>query len=287
MRDPHIEALYYQLVTGEQLAFNSPPPMECEAGAFSLCLDDGQLKVRMKDHYATDTAARLAVGPYLRSWEIDTALKDDPGAVTFVFERADVVDRDPPSPGASVTIQLLEAEAMPLADFIAVKRTRAKYPDPPDSFVASPNVVAMWEHYKEYHAGRERLSDMAYHCLTVIETACGGNRQDTARRYAISRNVLDVLSHFASEVGDERTARKRVPGQTLRPHTPAEIAWVGDVVKAIIRRVGEWAANPNAARPQITLKDFPSIEDPRRKPKRTHRSRASGAGRMIPNKPNI
>ncbi len=258
MRDPHVEALYYRLETGQQLAFSNPHPMEHETAAFSLRLADGQLKVGMKDHYATEGEARLAVKKYLRSWEIDTALQYGPEAMTFVFERADVVDRDPPPPGASVAIQAQPGEYVIVGYPATLTVTRVQYPDPPDSFEASPDVVAMWEHYNEYHAGRERLTDMAYHCLTVIETACGGDRQEAARKYAISRNVLDTLSHLALDVGDERTVRKRVPGQTLRPHTPAEIAWVMDVVKAIMWRVGEWTANPNAARPQITLKDLPS-----------------------------
>lgn len=257
MRDPHVEALYYRLETGQQLGFSNPPPMERETNAFSLRLADGQLKVRMKDHYATDIAARLAVEPYLRSWEIATALQHGPGAMTFVFERADVIDRDPPPPGASLEIQPLTQKMEIMGNSLTFRLTQAKYPDPPDRFVASPDVVAMWQRYEGYCAGREPLASMAYMCLTVFNASAGGPRE-AALRYAIDPKVPKKLGHLTSKIGDALTARKVGKKHQFRPHSSTEIAWIETVLKALIRRAGEWAANPNAARPQITLKDFPT-----------------------------
>ena len=67
MRDPHVVALHYRLETGPQLAFNSPPPVKRERDSFSVCLANNQLRVVMKDHFATAQAARLEAEPYLRS----------------------------------------------------------------------------------------------------------------------------------------------------------------------------------------------------------------------------
>jgi len=69
--------------------------------------------------------------------------------------------------------------------------------------------------------------------------------------------VLEALARLA-QGGDENTVRKRYPGKILRPHTPAEIAWMRCAIPRIIQRVGEWSADPGAPWPQITMADFPT-----------------------------
>jgi hypothetical protein len=101
---------------------------------------------------------------------------------------------------------------------------------------------------------------MAYMCLTVLE-ASAGNRAEAAKRYHISRNVLSKMAVLASEVGDERTARK-MPVPQNRPHTPAEVDWMEAVITAMIRRVGEWAFDPRQPRRILTMADFPTPESP-------------------------
>ena len=41
--------------------------------------------------------------------------------------------------------------------------------------------------------------------------------------------------------------------------TASETARMEATVKLIIQRVGEWAADPNAPWPQITMEDFPRL----------------------------
>ena len=261
MRDPHVVALHYRLETGPQLAFRDPAPVDEEAGAFSLRLDNGELHVTMKHHFATVEDARLVVEPYLRSWEIATGLDNGPGAVRFRFDRPDVIDRAPLPPGSHRIVTVTGSLQVQCVSTVTLTTTRNLYPAPPRTFQASPDVVAMWERYEGYLAGKEPLSGMAFHCLTIVQQSVGGPqpRRQAALRYAIEYDVLSRLGYFASEVGDARTVRKRVPGQTLRPHTPAETAWMEAVVKRLIQRVGEWAADPNAKWPQITMTDFPSL----------------------------
>jgi hypothetical protein len=57
MRDPHVVALHYRLEAGPHLAFRDPPPMEKDTDPFSLRLANGQLRIEMKDHFATAEAA--------------------------------------------------------------------------------------------------------------------------------------------------------------------------------------------------------------------------------------
>jgi len=262
MRDPHVVALHYRLVTGETLAFKNAPPVERATEAFRLRLADDRLAVEMKEHYATERQATEQVEPDLRAWEIDVALREEPGFMRFIFERAEVVDRNPPPPRTDQALQVGLKEVMIFGETVSVRITRAQYPEPPGEFVISPDVETMWRRYEGYRAGKEPLAAMAYMCLTVLEASAGGRknkRGKAARQYSVDAEVLSTLGHLTTEVGDAQTARKVICGRKLRPHTSAEISWIEGVIKALIRRAGEWTANPNAARPRITLKEFSPI----------------------------
>ena len=259
MRDPHVVALHYRLETGPQLAFNNPAPLEKDTDAFALRLTDGHLRVDMKDHFAAVDAACLEVQPYLQSWEIAAALQHGPGALRFEFDRAELEDRDPPPPGASLVITPMPAEVLCLSDIALVRITSAQYPAPPTRFFASPDVVTMWGRYSGYLAGREPLLSMAYLCLTVLEVSTGqnkGRRLAAAAQYNVHIDVLNTLGTMTSERGDATTARKVVAGRPLQSLSEAETRWVKEVITTLIRRVGECAADPTAIWPQITMEDF-------------------------------
>ena len=262
MPDPHVVALYYRLETGRQLAFNEPTPLEKVADAFSLRLANGQLRVEMKDHFATADAARLKVDPYMRSWEIATDLKHGPGAIRFRFESPEIIDRDPPPPGASVVVQLEGVSCVATAGVVAVVVTSKQYPDPPDRFVASPDVETMWLRYSGYVAGKEPLLSMAYMCLTVLEASTGKakrKREAAAKRYTVDIDVLKKLGALTTERGDAATARKVEAGRPFQPLSDTETTWVKDVIRALIRRVGEWRADSQFPWPKITMADFPKL----------------------------
>jgi hypothetical protein len=216
----------------------------------------GYLHVEMKDHFATETDAVLEVAPYLRSWEIATALQHGPGVMTFVFENAEIIDRDPPPPGTPITGTAHGRFARLTGSAVGVVPLLG-YPVPPDAFKASADVVSMWERYADFTAGKDRLTNVAWWCYTTIEQSSGGP-QRAATKYAISHNVLETLSRLAHG-GDERTARKRFANQTFCPHTPAELAWMEATVKRLIQRAGEWRDDPDAQWPQITMEDLPKL----------------------------
>jgi len=116
----------------------------------------------------------------------------------------------------------------------------------------------MWDRYEHFLAGKDDLlASVAWWCLTTIQGRNGG-RQRAAAGYSISDAVLETLARLALG-GDEKTARKRYPGQMLRPHTPAEIAWLRSAIPRIIQRVGECAADPDVPWQQVTMEDFPKI----------------------------
>jgi hypothetical protein len=251
MRDPHVVALHYRLEAGPQLAFRDPQPVKRERDSFSLELYNNQLRVQMTDHFATAEEAHREVEPYLRAWEIATGLRHGPAAIRFTFAHSEIIDRDPPPPGASVAVQLQNVECVATAEVAWVVVTSGKYPDPPDTFIASSDVVTMWERYEGYWAGKEPLSSLAYYCATAT--------QYTRARWTISPRVFQHLRYLSTMVGTPQTLRKRTAHQVLREHTLTERAWMEAAVKRIIQRVGEYAADPRARWPQITMEDFPKL----------------------------
>jgi hypothetical protein len=256
MRDPHVASLRYRLVPGETVTFDCPPPVERETGPFRVRLEDGVATFEMLEHHASEETARRCVEEYLRAWEIDVALRSGRAEVRFEFEDADIIDRDPPPPGTGVVIYAKTATAK--AHIAAAHVTRSRYPEPPRAFVVSPDVETMWRRYEGYLEGREPLAPMAYFCLTVLVASAGG-RKKAAEKYVISRSVLSSLARLATEVGDERTARKFDHLKDQRPHTGAEKAWIEAAVKALIRRAGERASNPGASLPEFTMSDLPKL----------------------------
>ena len=100
-------------------------------------------------------------------------------------------------------------------------------------------------------------------CLTVFEASAVVNnkskkhkREKAAKKYFISEKVLKELGTLCSERGGPEEARKSGEFVPLSAH---EKEWVAQVIKASIRRIGEYAKNPNAALPQLTMGDFPQI----------------------------
>lgn len=259
MRDPHVVALRYRVVPVETVTFDAPPA-EWETEAFRIQLADDVATFEMLEHHASEETARKCVDEFLRAWEIDVGVRFGRPEMGFQFEGADVIDREPPPPGSGQVIhaQVALAGAIGLAGTVTAHVTRGKYPEPPKGFVASPDVETMWHRYQGYLEGREPLANMAFACLTLLE-GNAGTRKRAARQYAICPEVLDKLGYLTSEVGDDRTARKLKRRKEPRPHTPREIAWVEAAIKASIRRVGQWAFDPEASWPQLTMGDLPKL----------------------------
>jgi hypothetical protein len=261
IHDPHVIALHYRLETGPQLTFRNPPPLEHDTSTFTLLLAEGLLRVEPKNHFGTAEEARVAVGPYLRSWEIATAFRDGPGAIRFAYEWAEVIDRAPaPSRGGATGPGLGDALIL-MGEETLVHLARDRYPEPPDRFQASPEVLALWHRFEQYLASPMQLAAMAHYCLTTLEQSVGGKeaRQDAAARYAIDLAVLQQLGQLAAARGASPPARQGPAGEEFRRYTQGEIAWMEAVVTRLIQRLGEWAADPTAHWPLLTMNEFPEL----------------------------
>jgi hypothetical protein len=267
MNDPHVEELVYHIETGDGLNFQDPPPIKDETDAFRMTLDEGVVTFYMKQHHPTEDDAKQAVEGYLRAWELDVALQYDRSELRFVFDRAKIVDRDPPPPPPPGTPQTVELEAAAIAvgsasvDLVVHRR---RYPQPPHDFVADTDARAMWEQYERYREGRDRLLPMAYSCLTRLQYRARnhpgkGSRRKAANMYRVDYEVLDTLGRLATTLGAEVEARKLSSQSQLRAPTAQEVKWIEAALRLLIRRVGQYAADPQRAWPQLTMADLPDL----------------------------
>lgn len=142
---------------------------------------------------------------------------------------------------------------------------RRQYPQPPSDFVADTDARTMWEQYERYKQGRDRLLPMAYSCLARLEhrarnhPAKGNKRMKTASMYRVDYDVLDKLGKLTNTLGDEVEARKLTPQSRLRLPTAQEIKWIEAVLKRLIRRAGQYAADPQREWPRLTMGDLPEL----------------------------
>jgi hypothetical protein len=255
MRDPHVVALHYTATPSNKASFDNAPPLEAHIDGFALRLHEGKLTLTPSSHFGSAEEAMAAAAPLLRAWEIDIALRFGNPELSFSYESADLVDRDPPPPGTPQTIQVQSASFLLMSGRVTPRVSRISYPDPPSFFRTSPDVETLWQRFQGYRAGREPLPSMAYFCLTVVETIAGG-RPQAAQMLNISANILSTVGRLTSQRGDPSIARKYSPSMNT-PLTGAEVRWLEEATKAIIRRLGE--LTHVATLPIITMTDLPAI----------------------------
>jgi hypothetical protein len=116
----------------------------------------------------------------------------------------------------------------------------------------------MYLRYKAYRKNHETLASMAYMCLTTLEASAGG-RKEAARQYNIANAVLDNLGNLTANKGNREEARKFPKEGKFEPLRPKEKEWIVSVIKALIRRAGEYAYDPNAKLKQVSMRDFPDL----------------------------
>jgi hypothetical protein len=195
----------------------------------------------------------------LKAWEIEADLNSNVGTIRFKFERVELIDRDPSPPGSSHVMHLV-GESLQLADSVSVHLTRTKYPQPPKTFRATPELEHAYRRWIGFRSGKEPLQGMAYWVLTLIESIAGnrkGKREKAARSFQIDNSVLNTIGRLSSEKGDESTARKVQPGIQFQELSEAEKEWLEQAVRRVIYRLGEHASG--APLGPISLTDLPKI----------------------------
>jgi len=259
MRDPHVVELRYNLKTQETITFDDPPAIVRETEAFHVRVANGSVTFRMKNHHATEESAKEEAENYLRAYEIFTALQYG-YQVYFEYRDAQIIDRNPVSPDEPhakiVGLSALTARA----HVPTLRERRPAYPDPPTAFVVSEEVDAMWENYNDYLEGRYPLLPLAYSCYTLLRYTLDTRKNAVAaKKLCVSTKVLEELRKRSSYLGTKRSARKWDIKTNPRPPTHEEERWFEGVLKALIKRLGEYVAEPEGEWPKITLDNFPTL----------------------------
>lgn len=262
MSYPHVTRLVYRLKTDGTRSFKDPRKVERQTDTGYLRLKDDVLYVSMREHHETVENARERVEKYLRSWEINAALQyGGQPEVWFEFDKAEVLDltKYPLPPPGTPQVEEISAHIIGTSALSATAHaTSQEYPAPPDAFTASEDVEVMWTLYSRYKQGQDRLLPMAYTCLTRIRYSAG-NQGNAASQYRVSKRVLHKLSELTSTLGQGVEARKFDSQGTRRAPTPQEVNWIEEALKVLIKRAGEYAANPHEALPKITMSDLPPL----------------------------
>lgn len=241
MRDPHVEAVYFKVSSGEDISYKDPEPLSFPNHLGEFRLADGMLKVVPAEHFGSGQEASQAIDGFLRAWEIEADLKRNLGTIRFTYSHADMIDRDPPPPGESQVIH-----AAGLCSGIAIGASfqahvmLRQYPEPSERFSASEYAQHAYRRWLRYRSGQEPLQSMAYFILTLLQELAG-NRAKACVQFMIDRAVLDQVGELSSEKGSALTARK-AKSTDFDELSHLDQEWLERAVKRLIFRLGEQAS---------------------------------------------
>jgi hypothetical protein len=257
MRDPHVEAVYYEVGTGEGISFGDPPDIRISnhLGAFEV--SNGKLSVYPVQHFPSGAEARAVIDPFLRAWELDSDLTRNIGSIRFKFLSVRKVDRDPPAPGTGELSAAFEGTGvLAIGGNVSVHITQNTYPAPPTDFRTTPEVELAYGRWRAFREGREPLQSMAYAVLTLMESMAGGRKQ-AASTLQVDARTLETIGRLSSTKGDAATIRKFGKGLQLQDLSGGESSWLEAAVRRLVRRMGEHAAGVQLSR--ITMNDLPPL----------------------------
>jgi len=259
MNDPQVKTLYYKVLVGDDVDYKNAPTLSEKTPEFELSLSGENAIFTMKQHYSSADDAKAVVEPYLRAWDIMIGLAYDPDDLKLKFDHADIIDRAPLSNNKKmINLQVHISNHVVVSDKVHAHVSRGKFPPFPKSFKASPDAETMYLRYKYFREEKESLTAMAYMCLTVFQASAGG-RKEAVKMYCIDYDILDTLGRLTSTKGGPGEARKYPKNGKFDPLHAKEKEWIVSVVKALIRRAGEYAHDDKVKLNQISIKDFPEL----------------------------
>ena len=265
MNDPHVNALVFGIEHGPALSYSDDAQaIDHDEPGFRVTLKDRTVRFELNEHYATQEEALEAVLPYIRGWELDANLHGRPGDFQLRFDRAEVIDRNPPPPSKQGSVHL-SAGGIAAWRFttgsVEVTVTRGAYPSPPAGVTLKaddPDVKTMYGRLSGYYSNREPLPSIAYFCLTMLEYRRPGRgsqqRRNAAAHYHISKKVLKEIANLSSNKGGDGSARRASAVSTELSRE--EERFLEAAVKTMIRRAAEVAQDPGESFRTVTLDDF-------------------------------
>jgi len=255
MNDPHVVSLLYKVTFGKDVDYDKAPPLKEDTEDFVCTIDQKRAFFEMITHFSSEEAAKEVTDKFLKTCSIFWGIHNCPNEISFLYKGAEIVDRRPDQSNA---LSICVSDTIGISDEVAFHVSRAKFPPIPHDFKVSPDVETIYNRYKGYHDNREKLTSMAYMCLTVLETT-GGSRKAAAKKYQIDDKVLSKWGELVSERGSEMEARKAAKNKVFTPLTDKEREWLVALIKKVIIRLGNYAYDSPQSFPKITFNDLPNL----------------------------
>ena len=267
MNDPHVTALHYWVEHDDSVDYDNAEALDYEDDLAVVHLEERELTLRPKEHYASTLEAREAFDGFIRNWEFYATVEEGSRHFQLKYLDAKVIDRNPtPLPPGVFAVSADPARFRIKVSEPRVRIGKPKYPKPPggsslDS--SDPTALAMLSRLDRYHQGRETLAAMAYFCLTVMREsakATTGNtnaEKATREHYGISDNVQGRVSDLSTNRGGREARKGTGLGQEF---TKEERKFLLTAVQTFTRRVAEKSANPACELSLITMADLPELE---------------------------
>lgn len=255
MNDPHVVSLRYKVTFGKDVDYDKAPPLKEDTEHFVCTIDQQRAIFEMLTHFSSEEAAKEVTDKFLKTCSIFWGIHNGPDEISFLYEGAEIVDR---RPDQCNTLSICVSDTMRLSGEVDIQLSRAKFPPVPHDFIISPDVETIYNRYKGYLDNREKLTSMAYMCLTVLETA-SGSRKAAAKKYQIDDKVLSKWGELVSERGSEMEARKAAKNKAFSPLTDKEREWLVALIKIIIIRLGNYACDPSQPFDKITFDTLPNL----------------------------
>ena len=255
MNDPRVVALHYRIEHESSVDYSKAEPVDHEEDGFRIRIEEGRACFVMKDDHPTVDSALEVVNSYICNWELDAALTSKLGEFKLKFARPEIVDRRPTPGEHRVSAGPISWEFTTLVPTVTTGRP---YPKPPVgvSLKRNDDVLLMLSRYKDLCNDRDKPTNVAYFCLTMLDKLAG-SRAKAPKKFAIERKVLSEVGELTDTKGGRAIARKaKGINQEL---TPGETRFLENAVKVFIRRVAEEAQSPGGPFRKITLKDFPEL----------------------------
>lgn len=261
MSDPHVEALHYRFRSlNDNDTFDRAVPLSGALGDFDYVLESATLIARPRSHFGDRTGARDALEPYLRSWERGAFLSRSNHRITFEYDHADIVDRQPDAGGVTVYPETARLQAIAFAP--TIKRDNGRYPEPDSSFITTPLTDRLAERLRRVRDGEELVSAAAYYVLTALELEYGGAANPGQKRRAAAAAALSVEVEILNTMGrltasEDPDVGRKADGGNPTSLTAGDQWWLQEAVGLLVRRTGEIAAG-TTPRTQ-SMSDLPKL----------------------------
>ncbi|MEJ7656615.1 MAG: hypothetical protein WKF33_06275 [Thermoleophilaceae bacterium] len=252
MNDPHVARLTYRIDPAHELLdFTATSlPAEFEVGTFACRVEEKEMIVTPREHFASEEEATAVLEPKLRAWEAYGEIVSG-ARFEFVQSAVQVVDRDPPPDviaerGTSVTRVRSD-----LTIAYNIRWSPPNFPPPaPEWFVETEAVSRLKGVLRRQREGRYPLLAAAYDVFTQIKAHFGGgDEREAARVLNVSANVLAEVRKLSARNDPEHGRAVKQPDSPPKPITAEDEAFLKQALTALV----EYAAHADGGAPAESL----------------------------------